>query len=304
MDPRYIWRVLGYVQIVLCLLGIIGNAISVYVLSQMKSKSLRLLKYLNMVDIVLLAMVCTWVSMAAFMSEGFQFPLFLNIVFLCTGALIIVVQTFEAYLTVLVAIVRCVAVAMPFKFTTCMRDSVQNKLLIASAVFSLLFNLPDILVQHLTSPHKWISHFSVYFQQIFCKFLPILAIVICNIILVVSRCRMNSLKGQDNQCGSPNGRHGRSAFHLTCLVLAITAMFIATNGSFGVVYLCLLISPTVTELVAYIGRFSMLMIIINSATNFIFYCLIGSDFRTTLVSLCKKKPSSARRNKTMSVSTV
>ncbi|XP_067676179.1 probable G-protein coupled receptor B0563.6 [Haliotis asinina] len=295
-----------YIQITLCILGIIGNATSVGVLSKMKSKSLRLLKYLNVVDVVLLVTVCTALMLREPMTVGFAHVAYYMGV--CITSLIFVVHTFEAYLTVLIAFVRCMAVAMPFRFATSMRDSVQSRLLIAVAVFSVLFNLPSILAElqllHGKTSVVWISHFSFFFQQIFCRFLPILAIIICNIILVVSRCRMKSLPGQDNQCRSPNRRHSRNAFQLTCLVLAITTMFIATHGFLLFYDVCYKICDIAVLHDSDLPAIVSFMVIINSATNFIFYCLIGSDFRTALISLCKKTSRSTRRKRSLPVSSV
>ncbi len=299
-------KVCQCIGIGICLLGIIGNSISVYVLSKMNSRSLRLLKYLNLVDTVFLSLLCTLLAMDVLMAEEFYSSLFPLYMCILTSAGI--VQTFEAYLTVMIAFVRCLAVAMPFQFSTCMRDSIQNRLLFGIATLSVLFNMSSVVECILSlrrmPSNVWISVLTTHVEPICRQIIPVLAIIICNVILVVSRCRMKSLHGQDNQSSSPDGRHSRSAFQLTCLILAITAMFIATHGSFGVALLYIRISQTVDEIAYYISVFASLMTIINSATNFIFYCLIGSEFRTTLVSLCKVTPCSTRRNRSMPVSTV
>ncbi|XP_067674957.1 FMRFamide peptide receptor frpr-18-like [Haliotis asinina] len=297
------------IGIVLCLLGIIGNSISVYVLSKLNSKPLRLLRYLNVVDIGLLVMIFFGLMTTILQLERLV-PSTLN-VFLCTAPLFSTLQTFGAYLTVLIAFVRCLAVAVPFRFSTCMRDSVQNKLLIAIAVFSLLFNVPVFLLWKLVFSDSFsdvlvLVHFHMtYLSLVFSCILPILVIVICNVILVVSRCRMRSLTRHNGECRSPETRRGRGAFQLTCLVLAITAMFIATHGPFGVYKFVVLTSYISRDVALRVVSFTLLMTIINSATNFIFYCLIGSEFRTTLISLCKKRPCfNTRRNSPMPVSSV
>ncbi|XP_067674963.1 somatostatin receptor type 5-like [Haliotis asinina] len=301
MDSVYYLKALPYILITLCILGITGNAISVCVLARMKSKPLRLLQYLNVVDVVLLVTICTIVTLDVLDMKGLIISaLDPYYVIRCGIILMNVIQTFEAYLTVLIAFVRCMAVAMPFRFATCMRDSVQNKLLIATAVFSVLFNVPFILMNLLflyeMSPSFSISILYIIFKQICCRILPILVIVICNIILAVSRCRMKSLP-QANQCGSPPSRNSRSAFQLTCLVITITTMFVGTHGCL-LVYDISVVAANVLE--SAVPGLDFCMIIINSATNFIFYCLIGSEFRTTLVSLCKKTQCFTRSNRSLS----
>ncbi|XP_067674391.1 probable G-protein coupled receptor 139 [Haliotis asinina] len=293
--------------IVLCLLGIIGNSISVYVLSKLNSKPLRLLRYLNVVVIALLVMI-VFALMTVVLEIERLVPGTLN-VFLCIAPLFSTLQTFGAYLTVFIAFVRCLAVTMPFRFSTCMRDSVQNKLLVAIAVFSLLFNVPVFLLWILIFSDSFsfvlvFLHFhATYLSLVFSCILPILVIVICNVILVVSRCKMRSVTLHNDECRSPGIRRNRGAFQLTCLVLTITVMFIATHGPLGVYKFVTLTSDISSKVTLHVVLFSIFMTIINSATNFIFYCLIGSEFRTTLISLCKKTPCfNTRRNRPIPLS--
>ncbi|XP_067674961.1 mas-related G-protein coupled receptor member D-like [Haliotis asinina] len=305
MDVIYFEKVCMCVGIALCLLGIIGNSISVYVLSKMNSRSLRLLKYLNSVDIAFLAMYCTLLTLNVVQMGSPQVSF--HHVYMFLVPLVDIVLTFEAYLTVLIAFVRCLAVAMPFRFSSCMRDSVQNKMLFVIIVLSVLFNVPSVVADILYirgMPPQNIVVSSKYVEQILCRFFPIIIIVSCNVILVVSRCRMKSLQGHDNQCGSPHRRHPRSAFQLTCLVLAITTMFIVTHGALGATFIYYWMSNSVIEIAAYVLISARLMTVINSATNFIFYCLIGSEFRTTLASLCKKTPCSTGIKTAIPVSSV
>ncbi|XP_067674955.1 FMRFamide peptide receptor frpr-18-like [Haliotis asinina] len=309
MDFEDILILLVSIGIVLCLLGIIGNSISVYVLSKLNSKPLRLLRYLNVVDIGLLVIICFALMAGILEREGLVSDTFK--VYICLAPFFSTLQTFGAYLTVLIAFVRCLAVAMPFRFSTCMRDSVQNKLLVAIAVFSLLFNVPVFLLWMLVFSDSFyfvrevVEFHATYLSLVFSCILPILVIVICNVILVVFRCRMRSLTRHKDESRSPETRRGRGAFQLTCLVLAITAMFIATHGPVGVYKFVVLTSDISRDITLHVVPFSILMTIINSATNFIFYSLIGSEFRTTLISLCKKRPCfNTRRNSRMPVSSV
>ncbi|XP_067674342.1 probable G-protein coupled receptor 139 [Haliotis asinina] len=308
MDSVDIVNMLAFIGFLLCLLGIIGNSMSVYVLSKLNSKPLRLLKYLNVVDIGLLVVICFALMMVVLGMERLVSDFTLVLVLRCIAPLFSTLQTFGTYLTVLIAFVRCLAVAMPFRFSTCMRDTVQNKLLIAVAVFSLLFSVPLFLLW--TPTISWSSFDDIqmvvafhlkYLSQVFLCILPILIIVICNVILAVSRCRMRSFTSQNNQCRSPDRGNRRGAFQLTCLVIAITAMFTTTHGLVGVYKVVVLASDS-PQVSLQVVCFSVLMTIINSATNFIFYCLIGSEFRTTMISLCKKP--CIRRNRPMPVSSV
>lgn len=295
MAPIHI--ICGLVEIILSLLGIIGNAISVYVLSKMNSKSLRLLKYLNVVDIVLLVITGSWLTLEFVEYDKGHI---VSTLYNCIVPSFYIVRMFEVYLTVLIALLRCLAVATPYKFATYMRHSVQNKLLIAIAVFSVIFNVPLCLMSMGMSSYAIVekmfkfqfSHLNLVF---FC-ILPILVIILCNIILVVSRCKMKSFTNQDGQGRSPGRRNRQGGFQLTCLVLAITAMFIATHGPVGIANYIDYTTTGGLRNQIWIFEFGKLMITINSATNFIFYCLIGREFRTTLISLCKKRPRTTRRN--------
>ncbi|XP_071080069.1 FMRFamide receptor-like [Haliotis cracherodii] len=284
-------EIIAWVATVIAICGMFGNILGAVVLHRMQktNSGVRLLKYLSLVDIILL--VLSFVA--------FELPSLNRYVARTIHAIFdpfaylfaMTLYTFEIYLTVLIAIQRCIAIALPFKSGSFLR--VINKALRAIAVFTVAFNVPlwlafwprpywnpDLNMQLFYSdPRRGFLGeygFNVYIGPVLLVFrcvIPLILLLMSNIILVISRRRMKSV----NRLSSDRG-----SVQLTVLVMAITTMSVVTHVVTAVDLFILKIVSHIAK--AYLGKIASLLIIINSSTNFIFYYAFGNNFRRNFKS--------------------
>lgn len=205
-------------------------------------------------------------------------------------------RMFQFYLTALISLERCFAITKPLKFATMNRESLATKAVITSIGFAIVFNIPywvrfypvlywnEDLNMNLIGPVrvygrvKWFSDFANFPSLIFSGALPMITLCLCNIVLIVTRCRMPSRKGRSQS------RQGRG--QLSLLIVTITCISIATILSLHL-YKVVKLTPSQN-----IDRScaAKLMCTINSSTNFLFYCMFGREFRRSLVAIFKREP--------------
>ncbi|XP_067681410.1 FMRFamide receptor-like [Haliotis asinina] len=287
-------EIIAWVSTVIATCGLFGNILGAAVLHRMQKTNgnIRLLKYLSLVDIALLILfvlgaTLEYVNTYSAITIYFIFHPFAYL-------LGMTVYTFEIYLTVLIAIQRCIAIALPFKSESLMRASVINTILGCIALFSVAFSVPLWLAlrprpywkkelnMHLfyanpaTSPLGE-EGFTVYIGPVMLVFrclIPLIILVTCNIILVISRRRMNS--------GNPQ-LSDRGSVQLTILTLAITSKSVLTHVVSALHRLSIAMDFNLPN-GHVIQMIVLLLVVIDFSTNFIFYYAFGNSFLKHLKS--------------------
>ncbi|XP_046343172.2 FMRFamide receptor-like [Haliotis rufescens] len=274
---------IAWMSTVIAICGVFGNILGAVVLHRMQktNSGVRLLKYLSLVDVILLVLV--FLSLTSQLCNSHVARAVCAIFDPFAYLFAMTLYTFEIYLTVLIAIQRCIAIALPFKSGSFLR--VINKALGAIAVFTVAFNVPlwlafwprpywnpDLNMQLFNQDQHGgflgKDGFKVYIGPIVLVFrcvIPLTILITCNIILTISRRRQNSGNGQTWNKG------------FTALVMAITTMSVVTHVVSAVDLLLWEIDSGTTT--ADFIQISVLLITINCSTNFIFYCSFGKIFR-------------------------
>ncbi|XP_071080773.1 FMRFamide receptor-like [Haliotis cracherodii] len=286
--------VLAWVSTIIAMCGVVGNILGAAVIHRMQktTSGVRLLKYLSLTDVVLL--LCIFLSSILPSLNRYDASTLHAIINLSAYLLGMALYTFEIYLTVLIATQRCIAIALPFKSGSFLRESVMNKALAAISVFTIVFNVPlwlaywpqpywdmNLNMQLLEQHGGFLGEdgFTVYIGPcllVFRCIIPLILLVTCNIILMISRRRMNNENPQSSDRGS-----------LTALVMAITTMSVVTHV-FSAVDLFLMVIDSKTTPDNW-TRVSICLIIINCSTNFIFYYSFGKAFRQNFKSCFPSK---------------
>ncbi|XP_067681408.1 probable G-protein coupled receptor frpr-1 [Haliotis asinina] len=290
LSGETVYRIIAWVLTVIATCGVFGNTLGAAVLHRMQKTNgnIRLLKYLSLVDTVLLILVFFGVIL-------FELNSTIHAIFYPYAYLLaMTVYTFEIYLTVLIAIQRCIAITLPFKYESLMRASVINTILGCIALFSVAFNVP-LWLAYWPEPY-WDTElnmqlfhtnpatsplgkegFTAYVGPVMLVFrcvIPLIILVTCNMVLVISRRRMNSGNPQSSDRGSVK---------LTMLVLAITSMSVLTHVVSAVDLLLFALDFNLLNNLI-ITRIAQLLIVINSSTNFIFNYVFGNTFLENLKS--------------------
>ncbi|XP_071079145.1 probable G-protein coupled receptor frpr-1 [Haliotis cracherodii] len=281
---------IAWIATVIAICGVFGNILGAVVLHRMQktNSGVRLLKYLSLVDVILLVLVFLSSILLLFNTHVARTvcAIFHPFAYLLAMAL----YTFEIYLTVLIAVQRCTAVTFPFKSGFFLR--VINKVLGAVAVFTVAFNVPlwltfwprpywnpdlnmQLFYQDQQGGFLGIDGFKVYigFVLVFRCVIPLTILITCNIILTISSRRQNSGNGQTWNKG------------FTALVVAITTMSVVTHDVSAVDLLLWVIDSSTTN--TDFQNVVVLLITINCSTNFIFYYSFGKIFRQNFKSFFK-----------------
>ncbi|XP_071079146.1 FMRFamide receptor-like [Haliotis cracherodii] len=287
------YEIIAWVATVIAICGVFGNILGAVVLHRMQktNSGVRLLKYLSLVDIILLVLVVmafVLPSLNRYVARTIH-AIFHPFAYLLAMTL----YTFEIYLTVLIAIQRWIAIALPFKSGSLLRESVINKVLGTIAVFTVAFNVPLWLAfwpqaywnpdmnmyMFYTKPQGGFLGeygFNMYSGPVMLVFrcvIPLILLVTCNFSLMISRRRMNSV----NRLSSDRG-----SIQLTVLAMAITTMSVVTHVVTAVQLSLVYTLSSTTNL--YLNKIASLLVVINCSTNFIFYYSFGKTFRQNFKS--------------------
>ena len=280
--------IFGYTLTALFILGVCGNLLGVIVLTKLQKTQggVRLLKFLGIVDIILLFLLFENQILTLFPEQPRTMVVILGGVNTFTFPLGLTCYTFEIYLTVLIAGQRAVAVSRPLQSAVYVRKSVINICILVIFIFSIVLNIPYWLIYKLELffdqelNMTWItSNYSNFvsstFNHIFDKYVilvlralvPLVALIVCNILIV--RSARTTINTEIRR---------KKSDHLAPINIAIGTMSIVTH----------ITTAAERALNIEISQITSLLLIINCSTNFIFYCAFGRIFQKTLKDLFKK----------------
>ncbi|XP_046354606.2 FMRFamide receptor-like [Haliotis cracherodii] len=297
----------GGVGTTLAVFGIIGNTLSIIVLSHrnMRSPTSYFLMCLAGFDnIILMTLILEVVTLYADLYIKLAFMPFLV-------SLQKIGQTGTVSMTLTIATERYVGITRPFSGMTFGDSNVPIYVIVGVVCVSLIYNIPYYISFKFETYYEpaiggtwiqpsftklWNSPFLKIYKfhvQLICMYiLPWIAMLVLNLLIIRaiwSRRRSSSL--------SRWYRSNKMDKRMTLAVLAVTTLFFIAYP-----FMAILDDVIIPKelLVSQCHRsrsvffFSRdLLIMLNSATNFLFYCMLGKKFRQVcLVRFC---PQRARR---------
>ena len=298
--------ILGYLGITLVILGLIGNILSLIVLSHkaMRSTTSAHLFALALFDSLVLISMFLFVSlpelsdryMALFgYIRPFAYPF------------VLVSQTCSVYTTVALTIDRYIAVCHPLRAVqSCTRNRTRQSLALI-ALFSLLFNIPRMLETHWTLSSENIVHWELtdfgnntIYRHVYLIVLhisvmvliPFIVLLILNTKLVVSVRKSRHIRGTTGL-----GRQTQNERNLTAMLTMVVAVFLLCqlpsilDNILGVV---LTEEEALKPFPLKVNAINNLCVMINSAVNFYMYCLFGKKFRRAFATIIMKRDRSRR----------
>lgn len=297
MFQYYAWGIIG--SIISCL-GIIGNTLSIVVLSnrRMQSSTSCYLIALAVFDIIVL------ISLVLFMS--------LPTVYLATGKLegyfraypymhpyayptALTAQTCSIYTTVAFTVERYIAVCMPLKAAKMCTTSRARKTVFILVILSIIYNIPrmlefktvftvdastnETLVQYeMTTLGNNSTFRHIYF--IYMQFFVMLAIPFV-LLAVLNTLLIRAVKRSEMTTGKVNTRTKKENSLTIMLISVIVVFMICQLPSMADNIFMVTLSKEVlySPVFVRITVISNLMVITNSAINFYLYCVFGKKFR-------------------------
>ncbi len=292
----------------IAIFGLVGNIISIIVLSQyrQKSSSPLLLILLALFDLFFLGSELVLETLATIAKAELISKSYID--WLRPGyvrffTLPFIAQTGTTFMVVLITTERYIAVAKPFLASRICKKSVAAKASAVVLVWCIVYNIPRYMAY--TFYDQWRDETnttrvnftrtsfgeSFFYNEVYLVWinlslrflLPCTILVVLNTLLL--RALMKSKKLEINKTQPKSRKDGQ---RLTAMVLAVTTMFffcelfpaISLIWTRGVnrYYECSLACNNFVSL-------SDTMVIVNSACNFMLYCAVGKRFRDIFLKL-------------------
>ncbi|XP_071091467.1 FMRFamide receptor-like [Haliotis cracherodii] len=313
--------ILGVVRIALACFGIAANIVSIRVLTHKSIWSATSILLISLVVYDTVFLFTGAVVIIAGLPEYEEDHLFVTVTVFYPFRYI--AQMGSVYSTVAVTVERFVVVVTPLRARSIWTTNNARRVAIGVFVFSLGFNIPRCVVFHQLSSADWVENgtltqsdasqeflytrvYEVYLTMAIFYILPYTIIIVLNINLIVHLrisarvTKTISPRHTARLSTSPTDKEDG----LTIVVLGITTCF----------FVCCVIPLTYHILLladldifsnphkVYLFAVSDTMLCVNSATDFIFYCLLGRRFRNVFFKLfcpclCRRRSSPVNQNR-------
>jgi len=314
----YAWGITGNI---IAALGVFGNLLSIVVLAnpRMTSTTSYYLIMLSIFDSIVL------ISLVLFMA--------LPIIYFATGQLegyyriypylhpyaypaALIAQTCSIYLTVGFTVERFIAVCHPLRATEMCNKSRAKKSIFAIFLSSIIYNIPRMLEYRVVETRNVITNrteamyvhtalgadpmfrhvYFIYMHMCVMLVIPFLLLAVLNLQLCRAVKRSHSIAGKVTNSQ-------RRENNLTMMVISVVAVFlvcqvpsIIDNIFMATLPSSVLYTPPFVKLTCV----SSLMVITNSAVNFVLYCVFGQKFRGVFVHIfCRRAPQNFYYNQSL-----
>ncbi|KAK3858561.1 hypothetical protein Pcinc_035259 [Petrolisthes cinctipes] len=290
---------IGLLLMFVGILGMLGNIVSITVLSRPKMRSSIncCLIGLTSFDLIVVTTsilmfglqdVSDYTDKMSWYTHG-VFPRVTPIIF----PLALIAQTGSVYLTVTVTVERYIAVCQPLKARFLCTYGRARTYVLCVALFSFLYNLPRFwevtYTECIISEEIWFGtvdatdlrrneyYVSIYimWMYLFVMYLiPFLSLIIFN-YFIYKRVR------QANEERQQLTRLQKKEIGLAVMLLVVVSVFFLCNLLAFIINLLEMMGIEINELTLT----SNLLVTINSSVNFIIYCIFGQKFRRMVLKM-------------------
>ncbi|CAG5124409.1 unnamed protein product [Candidula unifasciata] len=320
----------GYVAVAVCLFGVLSNSANIVVLTRKNMASstntillwLAVADLLTMVDYLPFAIHFYVMEPADATRQPFSTPEFSWICFLLFHASFsIVCHTIAIWLTIALAIFRYIFICKPTRGSYYCSQQRACYVVVTVIILTIVLCIPNYTINtyqfHHTANETFLINISTesyyypdirmatpefkmiflvnnWVQAILIKLVPCFMLVTLTLLLLNAmhnayRKRLK-LKSQGRRAESDkHGEHNRT----TGMLLAVVILFTITELPQGILTLMNIFVDCFTTTVYYkLGDLLDIMALINNSVNFVLYCTMSKQFRTTFASIFCPRQSS------------
>ena len=291
-----LWEIYHYPALIICILGVIGNVLTFIALPRDTARrrvTIVLLQSLALTDSLYLCIkILFYISWIAVIhdnrkpstKDSWQIVNLIAILFEP------MTQILATWMLVPLTLERYVSIRFPFKvprLCTMRNVRIVIGVQVTSCLIVCLPLMVDTAISQLfllgmqPSSGLWEFHNSTfmdtyrkYISLIFVYFAPLCIILILNISLVVTMCYLKERRTNRGQL-----EERRTAN----ILIAIVIVMLVCHMPIVIYYIIWRLHKTPTTPMRFtVYQISRILLVVNSASNFVLYCLIGRRFRKTL----------------------
>lgn len=300
----------GYVSTTVCVFGIVSNVMNIVVLTRrsMITPTNCLLTALAISDLLTMMVYLPYVIYfhCVTLPDGtYPHPWGWIVYLLFNSYFTITAHTVSMWLTVALAMFRYIAVCHHTHAITMCNLSRARLTILSIVVSTPLFCIPNYVLYRpvlLKSGSYWFDEnsfvssfhrtFNYWLFGVVLKVIPCILLVVLSALLLIAMKTANARRrslvsprsggGGGGESGGGAERDSREYNRTTCMLVAVVLFFVATEFPQGLLALLSGIDHQIFERVYVpLGDIWDVVAITNSAVNFILYCTMSRQFRTT-----------------------
>jgi len=324
------WDIFRIFQKVFCggliplvvLIGIVGNTLSLIVLSRQKNKNSTTIILLSLMiaDLCFLIalVVALYLQIAVLFAPDYAFSIFFKFITPFNVFVLPVLGRIGHVLLVVMSIERAIAVTFPIKVKQMCTKRTMIILIVSVYLFVALLNIPNLFlyeVKTVTLPDgnmttyvalgsfgKHVKAFEIYYicSEVILCFIPMSAVIICNCIISFTLITSATWRKRNtDSCAQNNNDEiqitktllGITFTYVICLLPAVISRLIILNDPSSTFY------QQTNGIHRILGLAGFFTESVNSSVNFIIYIAFSKTYRKEFLSICH---TSARRHVTIS----
>ena len=293
----YVWGITGNI---IAILGIIGNVLSIVVLTnqRMISSTSCYLIALAIFDTIVLMASVLFLCLPTFYTAKqtledyyYAYPYMHPYAYPVS----LIAQTCSIYTTVAFTVERYIAVCRPLKAAKLCTISNARRAIIILVCCSVVYNIPRMLEYKVemtfeNSTNKSFPRIQTTdlgsnptFRHVYFVFMHMafMLIIPSTMLAVLNTCLIRAVKQSEKTRGKVNTKTRREN-SLTIMLISVVIVFLVCQVPSivdNILYATLDAQTYRKPLLVKLYCISNLMVMINSATNFYIYCLFGNKFR-------------------------
>ncbi|XP_068219857.1 FMRFamide receptor-like isoform X1 [Palaemon carinicauda] len=296
-SPLFRFVVQGLLLTLIGLFGLAGNIISIVILYRLNMRSSINCCLLGLTTFDLLVIITSALSFGLL-----EIGLYTNSISWYVNGLLeamptvfplgIIARTGSIYLTLILTVERYVAVCLPFRFRSLVTYGRARILVMAAAVFSVLYNLPRFWEHYYEEHQRDGKKFflikptalrqNYVYQQVYITWIYL---IVQYLIPFLSLLILNSQIYLEVRAANQNierlSRPQRKEIKLALMLLAVVTVFFLCN-----ILPCVLNILEIASIAIHkLREISNLLVTINSSVNFVIYCTFSQRFRKDFLEL-------------------
>lgn len=294
----------GYAGIVLSLFGIVGNVITILVLTSPSMRTTSTNIYLTALSCSNIAFLLIFIPSYSiryllgyrlYITNQPPFAFEILLTRLPTTPVYNIISLSIIYLTVAVSMDRLILIKFPLKAKQILTQRTTLLTILFIYIFTIIYCIPYWLEQRydselkrcvLTTIGKKINKYTRIYSYIPVVYLiPFATLTFINITIIQN---LIANKQRKKSLGAKTSKKKQADYYITLMLVTVIIVFVLCQLPLLILNVWYAVDPVNSShslLFHSLNSLGILLIVFNTSTNFLLYCFFGQKFRQTLIEL-------------------